>query len=144
MVTDEVRLPRAIYDAMLAHVRAGFPDEACGVLAGDGDGRAIKHFPARNAADDPASFSIIDGPELLRMWNEIEEHDWLMLAYYHSHPRTPAYPSPRDIRYAQGWPGTYYLIFSLIDPAAPLLRAFLTNGTEVVEHVVVIDDEPGD
>lgn len=138
-----VTLPRAIYDAMLAHVGAGYPDEACGILAGDGvTPRALTHFPARNAAEgDAATFSIIDPPELLAIWNAIDGNDQVILSYYHSHPRTQAYPSPRDIHYAQGWPGTYYLIFSLIDPDHPVLRAFLVEGEAVTEHEIAITGE---
>jgi len=136
-----VTLPRTIYDAMVAHVRAGYPNEACGVLAGDGAKPiAIRHYPARNAASDAETFSIIDGPELFAIWNEIDGNDWVLLSYYHSHPATQAYPSPRDIHYAQGWPGTYYLIFSLIDPEHPLLRAFLVEGETVTEHDIAIEE----
>lgn len=136
-----VTVPRAIYDAMLAHVQAGFPHEACGVLASAaGNTSATHHFPTRNAAadtgGDPQTFSVIAPQELLSIWDEIDTNDWTLLAYYHSHPATEAYPSPRDIRYAQGWPGTYYLIFSLRDPTQPELRAFLITGDEVAEERV--------
>ncbi|HKD77769.1 MAG TPA: M67 family metallopeptidase [Ktedonobacterales bacterium] len=135
-----VTLPRPIYDAMVAHVRAGYPDEACGILAGDdATDTATKIFPARNAAEDPSDFSIIDGPELLDIWNEIDGNDWCVLSYFHSHPRSPAYPSPRDIQYAKNWPGTYYLIFTLMDdPDTPQLRAFLVDGDQVSEHEIAI------
>ena len=140
-----VTLPRAVYDAMLAHVRAGYPDEACGILAGDAPGGAITaHYPARNAAadvgDDPATFSIIAGPDLLALINAIDANDWVVFAYYHSHPRTPAYPSPRDIHYAGNWPGTYYLIFSLADLDRPILRAFLVEDGAVREDGITIVD----
>jgi [CysO sulfur-carrier protein]-S-L-cysteine hydrolase len=141
-----VTLPQSVYDAMLAHVQSGYPNEACGILAGDAAGeRIMKHYPAHNAAadvgDDPATFSIIAGSDLLRIWSEIDDNDWSLLAYYHSHPRTQAYPSPRDVRYANGWPGTYYLIFSLADPAHPVLRAFLVEGDRVIEDTIEIQAE---
>lgn len=141
-----VTLPRAIYAAMLAHVQAGYPNEACGVLASaEGSAVATHHFPTRNAAadtgGDPETFSVIAPQDLLAIWDAIDTNDWTMLAYYHSHPATEAYPSPRDIRYAQGWPGTYYLIFSLRDPATPALRAFLITGEDVVEELVQIDEQ---
>lgn len=134
-----VTIPRNIYDAMVEHVCADYPDEACGVLAGIGNS-AVHHFPARNAADEPATFSIIDGPDLLAIWNEIDQQDWNVLAYYHSHPRTQAYPSPRDIQYAQGWPGTFYVIFTLIDPDHPKVRAFQIDGGNVTEHQIIITE----
>lgn len=138
-----VTLPRAIFDAMLAHVRADYPDEACGILQGDGQTpTATDHFPARNAArelgDDPATFSVIAGTDLLAILNQIDAADGALLAYYHSHPRTAAYPSERDIQYAGNWPGLFYLIFSLIDPQQPVLRAFLVADGQVSEAPVQI------
>jgi proteasome lid subunit RPN8/RPN11 len=139
-----VTLPRAIYAAMLAHVQAGYPDEACGILAGDANGRVTRDFPARNAAadvgDNPRTFSIIAGPDLLQIINAIDDQDEIVFAYYHSHPHTQAYPSPRDIHYAGNWPGTYYLIFSLADPARPILRAFLVEAGQVIEEEITIAD----
>ena len=138
-------VPRALYDAMLAHVQAGYPDEACGILSGNAEGTAfVKHFPARNAAaddgGDPHTFSIIAPPELLRIINEIDDADGTVLVYYHSHPETPAYPSPRDIHYANNWPGTYYFIFTLADPANPGMRAYLIAGEAVNEQAVVLGE----
>jgi [CysO sulfur-carrier protein]-S-L-cysteine hydrolase len=133
-----VTLPRQVYEEMLAHCQAGYPGEACGVLASDADGEIIKHWTTRNAADDPEDFSIIDSPELYAIWKETEANDWTLFAYYHSHTQTEAYPSPRDIAYAQWWPGTYYLIFTLRERTAPQLRAFLVHGDNVEEHEIQI------
>lgn len=138
-----VKVSRAIYEAMLAHVQAGYPNEACGILGGNAEGTAVlTHFPARNAAaddgGDPHTFSIIAGPELLKIVNTIYDADGSVLVYYHSHPVTQAYPSPRDIQYANNWPGTYYFIFSLADRTQPIMRAFLISGDVVKEEAVVI------
>lgn len=132
-------LPREVLSVMLAHVEAGYPNEACGVLAGDAQERVVKHFPTANASDTPRTFSEIGPAELLAIWNEIDAHDWSMLAYYHSHPETPAYPSVRDIRWSQGWPGTYYVIFSLADRTAPVVRAFLVTGEDVTEYRIAVE-----
>jgi [CysO sulfur-carrier protein]-S-L-cysteine hydrolase len=133
-----VRVPAATLAAMLAHVEAGYPDEACGVLAG-ADGTVTAHYATANAAETPRTFSEIGPSELLRIWNEIDANEWQALAYYHSHPETPAYPSPRDVLWSQGWPGTYYIIFSLADRAAPIVRAFLIAGEDVAEHRLVAE-----
>ena len=133
-----VRIPRAVLAEMLAHVEAGYPDEACGVLAG-ADGAVTAHFPAVNASTTPRTFSEIGPHELLRIWNTIDMHDWQALAYYHSHPETPAYPSPRDVQWSRGWPGTFYIIFSLADPLAPVVRAFLIEGDAVREYCLQIE-----
>ena len=131
-------LPRDVLAAMLEHVAAGYPNEACGVLAGDGAGGVAKHFSAANAAETPRTFSEIGPKVLLAIWNEIDARDWTMLAYYHSHPETPAYPSPRDVLWSHNWPGTYYVIFSLADRERPVVRAFLIEGEAVAEYRIEV------
>jgi proteasome lid subunit RPN8/RPN11 len=134
-----LHLSRQLLAAMLEHVEADFPDEACGVLAGLG-GRATKHYPAVNGSDTPRTFSEIAPQQLLAIWNEIEAQDWQMLAYYHSHPATLAYPSPRDVLWSRGWPGTYYIIFSLANRDWPIVRAFLIENDVICEHRIVVDE----
>lgn len=133
-----LRLPAVVLAAMLEHVDVGFPDEACGVLAGE-QGRVARHYPTANASDTPRTFSEIGSRELLTIWNEIETRDWQALAYYHSHPATPAYPSPRDVLWSHGWPGTYYIIFSLTERERPIVRAFLIDGDTISEHRIERD-----
>ncbi len=138
-----VSVPRAIYDAMLAHLRAVYPNEGCGVLAGDGTTPlATRHFPARNTAPDAETFSIIAPDELIQIWNAIDGADDEVLAYYHSHPQTQAYPSSRDIRYAQGWPGAYSIITSFADVDQPVVRAYLIHGdTVTAEDINIVEGE---
>ncbi len=134
-----LRLPRGVLAEMLAHVQSGYPDEACGVLAG-ASGRVTHHFPTANASATPRTFSEIGPRELLAIWNEIEDRDWQMLAYYHSHPASPAYPSPRDVLWSRGWPGTFYIIFSLADRAHPIVRAFLIAGEAIHEYRIDVEE----
>lgn len=134
-----ITLPRAVFDAMLGHVKAGYPNEACGVLAG-ADGRVVRHYPATNASETPETFSLIGSQELLSIAQEIDDNDWTYFAYYHSHPRTPAYPSPRDIEHALDWPGMLYIIFSLRQREQPEMRVFSINhDRSVTEHQVQLE-----
>src|SRR5260221_14412424 len=89
-----VRIPETIYSEMLAHVVAGYPNEGCGAL-GTKDGRVVKHYPTANAAEHPDDFSIIGDPDLLRVYENIDAYDVEMI-YYHSHPKSEAYPSQRE------------------------------------------------
>jgi proteasome lid subunit RPN8/RPN11 len=117
-----VRIPKAMFDDMLAHVVAAYPNEGCGAL-GSKDGRVVKHYPTANAAERPDDFSIIDGTDLVRIYNDIESYDGEMI-YYHSHTQTEAYPSPRDIEWAKR-NKLYYIIFSLRNyPEPPYARVF--------------------
>lgn len=131
-------LPRAVLAAMLAHVAAGYPDEACGILAGAAT-RVTAHFPAANASATPRVFSEIAPEAVLAIWGELEAHGWEMLSYYHSHPDSPAYPSEHDVYWSANWPGAYYIIFSLAARDRPIVRAFLITGERVDEHRITVE-----
>ena len=134
----ELALPRAVLAAMLAHVAAGYPDEACGILAGAA-GRVTAHFPAENASATPRVFSEIAPEAVLTIWGKMETHGWEMLSYYHSHPDSPAYPSAHDVYWSGNWPGAYYIIFSLAERDRPVVRAFLIAGERVDEHRITVE-----
>src|SRR5215813_12752253 len=103
-----VRIPASIYGEMVAHVSAGYPNETCGALGCDGQS-VIKHYPTANAAEHPDDFSQISVEDHLRIFNDIDTYGDGMI-YYHSHPKTEARPSPRDIEIGKG--SYLYLIFS--------------------------------
>ena len=132
-----IHVPQAIYAEMLAHVVAGYPNEACGAL-GVKDNRVVKHYPTANAAEHPDDFSIIDPIDLLHIYEDIDEYDGEMV-YYHSHPKSEAYPSKRDKEWAIR-NKLYYIIFShQFYPAPPYARVFWINDDDsVVEGKVKI------
>ena len=135
-----------MYDEMCTHARACMPNEACGVLAGE-DGRAVRVYPMRNAEESPVVYRF-DEREQLQVFNEIEEKGWDLLAFFHSHTHTEAYPSPTDRAHAHWsdplsgeeapiYPGTRYLILSLAEQE-PVLRAFTFHGGDPLEEDVRI------
>ena len=134
MVTGEgfvVRIPEAMYTEMVAHIIVGYPNEACGLLASKG-GQVVKNYPAANAAEHPDDFSEIGAQELLDISNDIDEYDGEMYSYYHSHPRSEAYPSSRDKEWAKR-NKLYYIIFShQYYPEPPYARVFLVNDDDSV------------
>jgi [CysO sulfur-carrier protein]-S-L-cysteine hydrolase len=134
MVAQEgfvVRIPEAMYSDMVAHIVAGYPNEACGLLASKG-GQVVKNYPTANAAEHPDDFSEIDPQELLGISYDIDEYDGEMYSYYHSHPKSEAYPSPRDRAWAKR-NKLYYIIFShQYYPEPPYARVFLVNDDEAV------------
>jgi [CysO sulfur-carrier protein]-S-L-cysteine hydrolase len=126
-----VRIPKAMSTEMVAHIIAGYPDEACGLLASKG-GQVVKNYPVANAAEHPDDFSEIDPQDLLRISYDIDEYDGEMYSYYHSHPRSEAYPSPRDKEWAKR-NKLYYIIFShQYYPEPPYARVFLVNDDDTV------------
>lgn len=125
-----VRIPDSIYTDMLAHIVAGYPNEACGAL-GSVDGQVVKNYPTTNAAEHPDDFSIISEADIIRIYNDIDAYDGDMI-YYHSHPHTEAYPSVRDIEWAKR-SGYLYVIFShRFYPEPPYARVFKIDVDGVV------------
>ncbi len=128
-------LPRALYEEIVTHVREGLPNEACGVLAGD-DGRAVRVYRMRNAERSPVVYRF-DEREQLEVFDEIEEKGWSLLAFFHSHTHTEAYPSPTDIERA-GYPEWWYLIVSL-KAEVPMMRAYRIIDGEVTEDGITLE-----
>jgi proteasome lid subunit RPN8/RPN11 len=115
---------------MVAHARAEAPYEACGLVAGDAAGAALRYHPMRNAAGRLDWFEP-DPLELLRLTMAFEAAGETLWGIYHSHPRSPARPSESDVEAAQ-YPDSLYLIASLQDPERPALRAYrIADGTAV-------------
>ena len=116
-----MRIPRAMYEEMIAHARDEAPNECVGMLASR-DGEAVKLYRARNAAASPLRYEI-DGAEQYRIQMEIYDADLELGAIYHSHTRTEPYPSQTDINLAF-YPESLYVIVGVKDRDAPEVKAF--------------------
>lgn len=117
-----LRVPRAVAAELLAHARAELPNEACGILAGSvATGLASRFHAARNEEASPLRYSV-HGEDLVRITFEIEDAGEDLLAIFHSHTRSPAVPSPTDIRTAM-YPDAFYLLATLADAEAPPERS---------------------
>jgi proteasome lid subunit RPN8/RPN11 len=68
---------------------------------------------------------------------EIEESGLELVGIYHSHPQSPAYPSPRDVDMAY-YPEAAYLIVSLGEMEAPIMRAFRIEDEQITEQVIEV------
>ena len=129
---DAFCLTEAVYAEIVAHAREGKPEEVCGILRGRG-GTAQQLVRARNVAADRVIDYVVDPQTLLRQF-EFEEHGDEMVAIYHSHPRSPAYPSASDAWNAY-YPECAYLICSLQDNHAPVVRAFRLTPQDIAIDV---------
>jgi len=118
---DRLILPWAIYAEIISHAREGAPEEVCGILSGRGDTAMALHR-ARNVAPDRVMDYAVDDRTLLLQF-EFEERGEAMVAIYHSHPDSPAFPSATDAHRAF-YPESAYIICSLERPERPVLRAF--------------------
>jgi proteasome lid subunit RPN8/RPN11 len=112
-----------------------FPNEACGVIAGEA-GVPVKVFPMRNADASPVTYRL-DGKEQLKIFDELDERGWDLWAIYHSHTHSEAYPSETDRRLAF-YPEARYLLVSLEDREEPVIRSFFIREGEVEEEELKI------
>jgi [CysO sulfur-carrier protein]-S-L-cysteine hydrolase len=139
-----LEIDRGFFDEMLQHGLAGFPNEACGLLAGK-EGRPVKFFPMTNRDASTVTYRL-DPKEQLHVSDEIDEEGCELLAIFHTHTHSEAYPSDTDRRQAF-WTGTneltypnaHYLIMSLSERSKPVLRAFriLEDGGVAEEELVI-------
>ncbi len=93
-----LQIPRALADEMIEHCRAGFPNEACGLLAA-ADGGIVKVFRMSNAAGSPVRYAL-DAKEQFAVYRTLDDNGWDLGGVFHSHTHTEAEPSPTDIRLA--------------------------------------------
>ena len=108
-------IPAAVRDEIVAHARAGLPNEACGILAGL-DGQVERFFPAES--DEPSPYYYrIESRDQIRIMNEIEDAGLDLIGIYHSHTSSPAFPSRTDAEQA-----SELLEAALLD-SAPWVRA---------------------
>jgi [CysO sulfur-carrier protein]-S-L-cysteine hydrolase len=136
-----IPLPAGIRDAVIAHARAEYPNEMCGLIIGDrtaGEGgRPLRYEPTRNKAASPYRYEI-DPEDLLRLTIANDEADEAFWGIVHSHTHTPGVPSPTDIGLAF-YPDSLYLLVSLADDQAdpstrqPGIRAWRIVGGVVDE-----------
>ena len=134
-----VALPEGLRHELVEWARAGYPNEACGIVAGDRPafegGRALRLHALANAAASPFRYLIKPG-EQLRVMLAIDDADEVVWGIFHSHVRSAAVPSPTDIGLAF-YPEALYLICSLADMDAPDVRAWRIVGGEVTEVPIV-------
>ena len=130
----EVQLSDSLRAELVVYARETLPEEACGFLIGTRDPRPVTQDffrisavrPARNLHPSREDRFLIDPLEYAKVESYCRRHareGLHVLGFWHSHPRSPAAPSPRDLEEAVGlqrsFPQRYlYLILSLRDPEA--------------------------
>ena len=94
-----------------AHLEAGYPNEACGVMLGE-DGNVTEVVHAGNERTDSArNRYLIDPLAYMKIERDADKRGLQVLGIYHSHPDVAARPSQFDLDHA--WPNLSYLIVSV-------------------------------
>ena len=124
-----IRIPKTIYNQLLAHAKAEAPAECCGLLAGREDrvgqhyrianiiareGAELINFDAAKAAHlqslSPESRAavafVMDAREMSLAFKDMRARELTFMAIYHSHPRGPDHPSHTDVKIAVDFTAT--------------------------------------
>ncbi len=129
---EQIRIPASIIDEMVNHAREGYPEEVCGILAGSED-VVTRIFRMTNLEHSPVSY-FMDPKEQFQVMKKMRTEGLRMLAIYHSHPDSQAYPSAKDVSLAF-YDDVAYIIVSLADDE-PQVRAFEIKEGKVKEMVI--------
>ena len=131
-----MKISRALVDEMVAHAREDLPNECCGMVAGL-DGEATEVIRVANAAASPLRYEM-DPKAQYEAWKSIEDGGRELLAIYHSHTKSAAYPSQTDVNQAVAWPDQVYVIVSLEDEQAPDVKGYFLKDLRIADAEISI------
>jgi proteasome lid subunit RPN8/RPN11 len=126
-----MRISQALVDEMVAHAREDLPNECCGMVGGR-DGEATEVVRVVNAAATPLRYEM-DPQGQYNALKQIEDNGGELLAIYHSHTKSAAYPSQTDVNQAVAWPDQVYVIISLADADNPDVQAFMLKDLKIAD-----------
>lgn len=127
MDKEVLHIKRPLYQAVLAHLQANYPLEACGILAGVGN-QVCHLYTIDNILASPVAYEM-DPQQQFEAMIDLESRGWEMAAIFHSHPAGPERPSPTDLAQAY-YPESVSIIVSLADKVKPVVRGFwIKNGS---------------
>lgn len=125
-------LPESVLDAMLAHARRCYPEEACGLLAFDQAGTLRTAYCLTNADHSSTAFTI-DPDDHFGALTDAEARGWEIAGAFHSHPITAAEPSRTDIAGALD-PRWVHVIIGHVEVASPQVRGWRIVGGRAAEE----------
>lgn len=132
-----MRIAQALIDEMVAHAREDLPNECCGMVGGVG-GEARVVIPVANSAASPLRFEM-DPQGQYNALKAIEDDGVELLAIYHSHTKSAAYPSQTDVNQAVSWPDAIWLIVSLDDADNPEVKGYWLKDLTIADAELLVE-----
>jgi proteasome lid subunit RPN8/RPN11 len=129
-----IRIRAAVVDAMISHAREDAPLECCGLLLGAG-GLVNECVRTRNARASETAY-LVDPTDHFAALRRAREDGRAVIGAYHSHPRSPAIPSPTDLAEAHD-AELLYVIVSLAEAGFPDVRGYRLEGGNFVPTPLV-------
>jgi proteasome lid subunit RPN8/RPN11 len=129
-----LRIAHQVMADLVAHARRDAPIEACGYLAERDEVVAVA-IPLKNADASQEHFTL-DPAEQFAAVRHMRAEGLKLKGVYHSHPASPARPSPEDLRLAND-PDLSYVIISLAADE-PAIKSFrIQHGCAAEEEFIV-------
>lgn len=134
-----MRIAQSLIDEMVAHAREDLPNECCGLIGGKG-GNAKRLYRARNEFASPLRYRV-HSDDLYRITEkEMRERGEEVVAIYHSHTKSDAYPSQTDVNEAaRSWPEAVYLIVSLKERHRPVVKGYWLKNLTIANAELVVE-----
>jgi proteasome lid subunit RPN8/RPN11 len=132
-----ITVVQRVLDDVQAHAREAAPRECCGLLVGL-EGRILESVRARNLEEGTTRFQI-DPRDHIRAIRDARERDLDVVGFYHSHPRSRAFPSETDVAEA-GYAGAVHLIAGVDEHGAQQARLFRIDGEDVQELEMAVQE----
>ncbi len=127
-------IPKRIYEEMIDYCKSCLPQEACGILGGE-DCEVKEFYKMRNIEASSISYTM-DASEQFMVMKDLRSKNLSLTAIFHSHPSSPAFPSPKDLRLAF-YEDSFYIIISLMDNE-PQTKAFLIKNQEKIKEIEIL------
>lgn len=124
-----IHIPYNIYNAIISHGEAAYPQEACGLLAGfykEKDIIITSHSVSLNLADNPQTEFRIDPVTHIGMQKTARITGRPIIGVYHSHPDGKAIFSSSDKKNAI-IPNFLWLIIAIQQKKKEDIRCYITS-----------------
>ena len=129
---DAIRLCEAVRAGILAHAKAEAPRECCGLLVGHG-GLVDEWVRSLNVDPNPNRYEI-DARLHVATNRRLRDSGRGVVGAYHSHPHSPAWPSPSDI--AEAYYSEFIWVIASLAGPDPELRAFRVEDGRIIELAI--------
>lgn len=123
-----LRLAPGVLDEIIAHAIDCLPDEACGLLVGQG--RHVEAFRSITNIDPSPRTYTLDPEEHFRVLRESEREGWEIVGAFHSHPASAAVPSVTDVALARE-PDWVWLIAGPVTEVARFRAWLIRDGRSI-------------
>ncbi len=128
---------RDAFAGLIGHAYDCYPEEACGLLAGDpARGRAAVFYPCENVTRSGKVYTI-SPRDHLRAERDAERRGLEIIGVVHSHTHTEPYPSVTDVAQAPD-PSWHYVIVGL-KREAPETRSYRIVEGAISEEPVAVE-----